>query len=160
MYYFFNNKLINLGYHDTSGILFFHGIPGFLGGILTTIFVSNIGRLVGLDESIKNDTAIKYLWFIDELIPKSNNYKDLYRYNISFSSRAGIQFGSIFLTIIIAAASGFLSGFFIKFCKCEISKKYFNDSEFFDVTDNSPFPWVDEKVSVVYKTRENKENKD
>ena len=62
--------------------------------------------------------------------------------------RAGIQLGAIFITILIAAASGLVAGFSIKFCNCNIAIRYFNDSEFFDISENEPFPWEDEKVQL------------
>ena len=141
-YFFLSERLIKKGYHDTSGILYYHGIPAFLGGIISTIFVGNLTRWV-------NKNEIKY--FIGGLL----NYHE-FRYDLSFSRRAGIQFAAIFITIFIAAASGFTAGFLIKFCNCNIAVRYFNDSEFFDVSDSDPFPWEDEQVilKVIYDKKE------
>ena len=68
--------------------------------------------------------------------------------NMDFSYRAGIQFACIFITILIAGAGGLIAGFSIKFCNCKIAIRYFNDSEFFDVSESEsePFPWEDEQV--------------
>ena len=70
---------------------------------------------------------------------------------INISDYAGKHFGSIFLTIVIALSSGFVAGFAIKFCNCNVALSYFNDSEFFDVNDSEPFPWKDEKIKVELK---------
>ena len=100
---------------DTSGILYYHGIPGFLGGIVSTIFVG----------ALKNWTVDreKANYFIGELL----NYKK-YEFNYDYKWRAGIQFASIFISIIIAGISGLITGFLIKYCKCEIAAMLFNDS--------------------------------
>lgn len=151
LFFILNNKLIEIGYHDTSGILFYHGIPGFLGGIISTIFVGNLERW--------SDNYADYLKYIDNYTNIKFDLDDTYLKNTtSYTERAGIQFGSIFLTISIAAVSGLFSGFLIKFCNCEIAIRYFNDSEIFDDSDNEPFPWDDEKVLIKlnYKSRKNK----
>lgn len=151
LFFILNNKLIEIGYHDTSGILFYHGIPGFLGGIISTIFVGNLKNWSDCKEE-------DYLKYIDNFIDINFNFTDFYLNTTrSYSQRAGIQFGSIFITISIAAVSGLFSGFLIKFCNCEIAIRYFNDSEIFDDSDNEPFPWDDEKVLIKlnYKSRKN-----
>ena len=148
LFNFFQEKLIQLGYHDTAGILFYHGIPGFLGGIVSTIFVGNLKNWK--NNLILDNQEIKY--FVGELLDYNIFGKDVS--DLSFSKRAGIQFAAIFITIAIAAASGFISGFLIKFCNCNIAIRYFNDSEFFDVSDNGdnkPFFWDDEKVQIQVK---------
>ena len=80
--------------------------------------------------------------------------------NMDFSYRAGIQFACIFITILIAGAGGLIAGFSIKFCNCKIAIRYFNDSEFFDVSESEsePFPWEDEQVQlqVHYDSNQNK----
>ena len=142
LYFLLSKKLEAKGYHDTSGILYYHGIPGFLGGIISTIFVGNLTNW----NVEKNE--IKY--FIGGIL----NYHD-FKYDLSFSRRAGIQFAAIFITICIAGASGFTGGFLIKFCNCNIAIRYFNDSEFFDVSECEPFPWEDEHVILkpIYKDK-------
>ena len=65
---------------------------------------------------------------------------------INIQRKAGAMFGAIFLTLLIAGLSGLCVGFSVKFCNCNIAWRYFNDSEFFDVSGNEPFPWVDERV--------------
>ena len=147
LFFLLNDKLIKVGYHDTAGILYFHGLPGFLGGIISTIFV---GCLSLWERPSNVDNNFLYMSLIDDFLPetKAGNSSYLYRNDIEMGGRAWIQFGCVFLTIAIAAASGLFSGFLIKFCNCEIVKTYFNDSEFFDVSDNEPFPWEDEKVLI------------
>ena len=136
LYNILNKRLINKGYHDTSGIIYYIGIPAFLGGIISTIFVGNL-------ENWKLTEKNEMKYFVGGIL----DY-DKFDYNMDFSKRAGIQFAAIFITILIAAASGLVAGFSIKFCNCNIAIRYFNDSEFFDVSENEPFPWEDEKVQL------------
>ena len=76
--------------------------------------------------------------------------------NISLENKTNIQgkaavlFGAIFLTIVIAGLSGLCVGLCVKFCNCNIAWRYFNDSEFFDVDENEPFPWIDERVELKF----------
>ena len=135
LYNILNKRLINKGYHDTSGILYYIGIPAFLGGIISTIFVGNLTNW----NINKKEVRIFNGGILD--------YNNLH-YDMEIDKRAGIQFAAIFITILIAAASGLVTGFSIKFCNCNIAIRYFNDSEFFDVTENEPFPWEDEKVQL------------
>ena len=120
---------------DTSGILYYHGIPGFLGGIVSTIFVGSLKNLINGD---KKDINL----FIGGILNYSNYELD----SLDYDKRAGIQFASIFICIIIAGASGLVAGFSIKYCKCEIAAMLLNDSEYFDVSESEPFPWEDENV--------------
>ncbi len=155
LFYSLNDKLTKIGYHDTSGILYYHGIPGLLGGILSTIFVGCLANWDYNKSELDNNRHELYMSLIDEFLPKefAYNITKLYKRddNISIGTRAWIQFGCIFLTIVIAGVTGLFSGFLIKFCNCEIAKRYFNDSEFFDVSDNEPFPWEDEEIKIKLK---------
>ena len=123
------------GYHDTSDIIYYHGIPGFLGGIITSIFVGNLGDLN--EKKSKEDlySNIGAILTSDGIYGKRN-----------ISQYAGVHFSAIIITIAIAAACGLFTGFVIKFCNCNIAKLYFNDSEFYDVSENEHFPWDDEQV--------------
>ena len=77
--------------------------------------------------------------------------------DMKFGLYAGKHFAAIFITIAVALACGFLAGFSIKFCNCNIALRYFNDSEFFDVNDAEPFPWKNEniKLELEYNPRNN-----
>ena len=151
LFFILSEKLRKEGYHDTSGILYYHGIPGFLGGIVSTIFVGNLKNWVDPVLLKEND----YKYFIGKLL----NYNEL-NFTLDSSQRAGIQFACIFITILIAGAGGLIAGFSIKFCNCRIAIRYFNDSEFFDVneSESEPFPWEDEQVQlqVHYDSNHNK----
>ena len=83
--------------------------------------------------------------FIGNILDYNN-----FNFNMSYSKRAGIQLAAILITILIAAASGLVAGFSIKFCNCKIAIRYFNDSEFFDVSESEsePFPWEDEQIQI------------
>ena len=70
-----------------------------------------------------------------------------------FGRKAGEMLGAIFITIIIAGIGGLLSGFSNKFCRCNIVKRYFNDSEFFHVDRTEPFPWKDEEVQFKFQEK-------
>ena len=132
-----SDRLKRKGYHDTSDIIYYHGIPGFLGGIITTIFVGN------LDENNEKKNILYN--FVGNIM----NY-DIFEKEDSgernISEYAGVHFCAIFISMIIGIASGFFAGFIIKFCNCNIAIRYFNDSEYFDIRENEPFPWDDEQV--------------
>lgn len=136
LYFLLNKRLIIRGYHDTSGIIYYHGIPAFLGGIVSTIFVGNLSKW-----NLKSSSEVNN--FIGHIL----NYEK-FNYEMKYSQRAGIQLAAILITILIAAASGLVAGFSIKFCNCNIAYRYFNDSEHFDVSDNQSFPWEDEKIQI------------
>lgn len=147
----FSDRLKRKGYHDTSDIFYYHGIPGFLGGIITTIFVGNLNKF---KDNISDHKNIVYN-YIGSIMNYTNytyfnNYTNYINNNkndtINLSEYAGIHFSAIFITIAISIASGFFAGFIIKFCNCNIIIRYFNDSEYFDVSDNEPFPWDDEHI--------------
>ena len=133
-----SDRLKRKGYHDTSDIIYYHGIPGFLGGIITTIFVGKLGKV---DGNIKKEVLYNY---IGNIMNNNNfNYNGKTR---NISEYAGVHFSAIIITMAIGIASGFFAGFIIKFCNCNIAIRYFNDSEYFDIKDNEPFPWEDEQV--------------
>ena len=77
-------------------------------------------------------------------------FEDIENTNTNVQGKAAVLFSAIFITIIIAGASGFCVGLSVRFCNCNIALRYFNDSEFFDVKDNEPFPWIDEEVEIKF----------
>ena len=121
------------GYHDTSDTIYYHGIPGFLGGIITSIFVGNLGK----KKNISKEDLYKMIGLL--ITQNSDGERKISEY-------AGVHFAAIIITIVIASASGLFAAFVIKFCNCNIAKLYFNDSEFYDISENNPFPWDDEQV--------------
>lgn len=138
----FSDKLKRSGYHDTTNALFYHGIPGFFGGIFTTIFVGNMPNLISNREK-------KYIYkYIGTFLNYYNKYDDFGDSNVKFGRYAGVHFAAIFITIAIALGFGFLAGFSIKFCNCNVAMRYFNDSEFFDVSESDSFPWKDENIRL------------
>ena len=145
LYNYLSDIFKKYGFHDTSDIIYYHGIPGILGGIISTIFSGSLGNP---NEKMKKADLYKYIGTIMNysLYNKTsdNNNND----DEKISEFAGKHFAAIFITISIAVASGFFAGFLIKFCNCNIAIKYFNDSEYFDVRDNEPFPWDDEQVEL------------
>ena len=133
-------------YQDTANAFYYHGIPGFIGGIFTTIFVGNMPKIVNGNKSKQ------YVYpYIGTFLNYYNNYTEFGDDEIKFGRYAGVHFAAIFITIGSALACGFLAGFAIKFCNCNVALSYFNDSEFFDVNDSEPFPWKDEKIKVELK---------
>ena len=134
LYFILYERLKNKGYHDTYGIFYYHGIPAFIGGIISTIFVGNLTNW-----EIKENLN----YYIGKILDYSN-----YSFTDNYSQRAGIQFACIFITIFIAAASGLMAGFSIKFCNCDIALTYFNDHEFFEVEEKESFPWKDEEIQL------------
>ena len=86
--------------------------------------------------------------FVGSFLNYYDNYDDFPEEEIHIGSYAGRHFGAIFITIGIALGCGFLAGFSIKFCNCNIALRYFNDSEFFDVRDSEPFPWKNENIKL------------
>ena len=145
-----SNKLRNIGFHDSSNTIFYHGIPGFLGGIFTSIFVANMQTWI--DNKQKNN-VYKYIGtFLDYF----SDYDNFGTSEVKFGAYAATHFAAIFITIALAFACGFLAGFSIKFCNCYLAMRYFNDSEFFDVSESDRFPWKDEniKLELEYNPRE------
>lgn len=149
----FCSKKFNFnGYHDTSNAIYYHGIPGIIGGIFTTIFVGNMPKIV------KDDKKKSYVYqYIGTFLDYYDDYSLFKDDGVEFGLYAGTHFAAIFITIAVALACGFLAGFSIKFCNCNIALRYFNDSEFFDVNDTEPFPWKNEniKLELEYNPRNN-----
>ena len=139
--------LKSIGYHDTSDIIYYHGIPGFLGGIITSIFVGNLGKE---KSDLEKGLVYKYVGTLLNNTFISDN-ETINNETINIPKYAGIHFSAIFITLAIAAGGGFFSGFLIKFCNCNFAIRYFNDSEYFDVSDNEPFPWEDEPIELEVK---------
>ena len=77
-----------------------------------------------------------------------DNYDDFDDGDINFPGYAGKHFAAIFISIATGLGFGFLAGFSIKFCNCNIAMRYFNDSEFFDVSESDRFPWKDENIRL------------
>ena len=75
--------------------------------------------------------------------------------NHDVRGKAGAMFGAIFITLILAGISGLLIGFSVKYCNCNMALRYFNDSEFFDSSENEPFPWIDERVEIKFDDKIN-----
>ena len=147
-----SDKLKVYGYHDTSDIIYYHGIPGFLGGIVTTIFVGNL--LQDKNETERNNFTDKNVYdYIGTIMNYTFEYNNNTFNSTDLSKYAGIHFSAIFITLAIAIASGFFAGFLIKFCNCNFAIRYFNDSEYFDVTNNESFPWDDELIDVQSNSR-------
>ena len=141
------------GYHDTANALFYHGVPGFIGGIFTTIFVGNLPRLIKYSDAGVWSDKLKiknYIYkYVGTLLDYYNDERDFGEdNNFSFGKYAGIHFAAIFITIVVSLGCGFIAGFSIKFCNCNIAMRYFNDSEFFDVSEGEHFPWKDENIKL------------
>ena len=98
------------GFYDIYNILIVHGIPGFLGAFITSMFIGDLGR------RIKN---------IDYHVVLLN---DMDRDN---HAQAGIQIAAIFITCALSFVGGITVGFLIKVSRCGKIKEYFDDSEFF-----------------------------
>ena len=101
---------------------------------------------------VNGNKSKQYVYpYIGTFLNYYNNYTEFGDDEIKFGRYAGVHFAAIFITIGSALACGFLAGFAIKFCNCNVALSYFNDSEFFDVNDSEPFPWKDEKIKVELK---------
>ena len=59
---------------------------------------------------------------------------------INIHKYSATHFFALVITILISIASGFVTGFIIKFCNCKSTSKYFDDHEFFDITESEHFP--------------------
>ena len=105
-----------------------------------------------IDNKQKNN-VYKYIGtFLDYF----SDYDNFGTSEVKFGAYAATHFAAIFITIALAFACGFLAGFSIKFCNCYLAMRYFNDSEFFDVSESDRFPWKDEniKLELEYNPRE------
>ena len=144
---FLSDLFSEMGYHDTSEIFFYHGIPGFLGGIITTIFV-------GVSKDISDSNMEKIKSHIGNLL--NNNFHFNYTINytnstgngIDISKYAGFHFIVIIITIVIALCGGIIAGITIKFCNCKTAERYFTDYEFFEPNDTEAFHWEEEQVGM------------
>lgn len=134
---FISDRLKRKGFYDTSDAIYYHGIPAFFGGIITTIVIGTLNEENNYYEYI--GTIMNYTYI--DLGKEEAINKSIY---------AGIHFAAIFISLIIALVSGFVAGFAIRFSNCKNLNNYFNDSEFFDINDNEhePFPWEDEHTQL------------
>ena len=143
---FISDRLKRKGFYDTSDTIYYHGIPSFFGGIVTTIVVRTFENIKE-NETNKKKKLYDYIGTI-----MNSNYTDFESQteNINMSNYAAIHFTGIFISITIALVSGFVSGFAIRFSNCKNLNYFFNDSEFFDINDNEhePFPWEDEQIQL------------
>lgn len=85
--------------HDTCGVHNLHGIPGFIGGILSSIVIAAYNTS-GIPASY--DTWLPF--------SKTGNI-----YNRTYTQQAAIQVAGTFLSAGIAVFTGFLAGLVI-FC--------------------------------------------
>ena len=100
-----------LNLFDTAGILNLHGIPGFLGGILTSIFASSVS---------KEDWKLGYSHDFEKLTERSP------------SKQAAFQLAALFMTLGISIVGGVITGLILKTpCMFPI-KNYFVDSEYWE----------------------------
>ena len=110
-------------FEDTLGILHIFGIPGVLGGILTSIFMGNFSNK--RDWTFEDDLKIIEKFFDDDTSP---------------SKQGGLQVAGLFVSATIAGVSGIISGFIINVIFCEKNEIYFVDSELFTEDENIPLP--------------------
>ena len=119
---------------------------------MTTIFVGNL--LQDKNETERNNFTDKNVYdYIGTIMNYTFEYNNNTFNSTDLSKYAGIHFSAIFITLAIAIASGFFAGFLIKFCNCNFAIRYFNDSEYFDVTNNESFPWDDELIDIQSNSR-------
>ena len=139
--WYLQEKLKRCYLEDTLGILHIFGIPGFLGGLLTSIFIGNF--------SIKRDWGDQFE--IKNLFPEITR---------TIPEQAGIQIASIFVTIAIAGASGIVTGFTINSMVCDKNESYFVDSELFTDEETFPLPsWIHNRPNDInLSSSENKLN--
>lgn len=101
----------HLSLFDTASILNLHGIPGFLGGILTSIFSSSVSH---------SKWGEGYSEDFEKLVDRSP------------SKQAGFQLAALFTTLGIALGGGAITGLLLNLpCLCPI-EKYFVDSEYWE----------------------------
>ena len=100
--------------HDTCGVNNLHGIPGFLGGILSAIVVASY-QSQPMDENIR-----KYLSFYEG----NDGAKSL-------AEQAGIQVAGTFISLGIAVVAGLISGFFMRMTVSLNNEELFEDSIYF-----------------------------
>ena len=114
------NLLHSIRFEDTIGILQLFAIPGFLGGIITCIFIGNFDK-----RSAWNEGAM-------EAIFGSGRDKA--------AVQAGLQIAGIFVSMGIAIFSGLITGLFAKLLMCAKNEYYFVDSEYFVEEEGVVFP--------------------
>ncbi|MCQ2965082.1 MAG: ammonium transporter [archaeon] len=102
--------------YDTANILSLHGIPGFLGSIVTTICVATMSKKEW--GNIQN---------MNHVIGKIGETDDLR----NVGKQAGYQFLVEIITIVISFISGLWSGLIMKTGVFGDNDKYFTDDEYF-----------------------------
>ena len=111
---------------DAAGILSLHGIPGFIGGALTSIFIS--------DMNMKD-------WGYEYTLVYTKKTR-------SPSKQAGMQVAALFITLGISVVSGVITGLILN-TKCMFPiKNYFDDREYWDIEEEEVF---DEKKKMIAK---------
>jgi ammonium transporter Rh len=83
--------------HDTCGVQNLHGIPGFLGGILSAIVIASYNG-----QSV-NDIYRPYLPFAQQINVNGRTY----------TQQAAIQVAGTFMSLGIGAFSGIIAGIII-----------------------------------------------
>ena len=103
--------------HDTCGVHNLHGIPGFLGGILSGIVLASYNAQ-GIPESYK--TSLPFSTFGNVL-------------SRTYTQQAAIQVAGTFLSLGIGLFTGLLGGLVV-YCLYSSEEKYFyKDCGHFDV---------------------------
>lgn len=130
----FRNRVLQWGLHDTSGIIYTHGIPAFLGSILTIIYIGSVSGNKYWNNNILIDPKYgKYY----PIIPGENR---------SVGRQCGFQIASLIVTLLISCGGGIISGYCIKTCNCNKAVRYFTDTEIFNPPEGEEFPWDEEEV--------------
>ena len=127
----FLKNLLDKGYlEDIIGVLHVFVIPGFLGGILSCIFIADLKNIKSYDkESAFNDF---------------NFYKKDKSDNLGHP--AGIQIAALAITLGISFLWSMVIGFTIKTCVCKKNEKYYVDSEYF-IEGDEMFPEYETKYA-------------
>lgn len=122
----------NIGLFDTAGINNLHGMPGFLGGILSAIVIAGLGDVQ---------------W---ELKPEDYGLDGFYK-------QGGLQVAATFTSLGFALAGGAVTGFLLKFMPLGRTEYLFQDKPYWIKCEPDPYEHL-RVDAITFNPKKGKDN--